>query len=433
MKRIQAAPGADAGAAVHREWLPGRVLLLAEPVEHAPSLALGVWVRSGSRHEQRHEHGLAHFIEHMVFKGTRRHSAYQLAKRMEAIGGQIDAFTTKETTCFYARVFDGHHAEACDILSELLVEATFEPDLVVREREVVEEEIQSYEDNPEEKILDLANEVVFGRHPLGHPILGDEKSLRHTGAREVRAFHRAHYTRPNLIVTAAGRCQIDELRAEILARFRLPARPAPRRRPRLSLRAPSERHEIKELQQSSLCLVRTAPSAQSPARHAEVVLNTILGAGMSSRLFQRIREDQGLAYTVYSFLDHYRDTGMFGIYVACQPGKLKRTLRLLLRELERISLRGVKGWELESAKAQLLTGLFLGQESMYERIHRLAYNELYYDRQVPIQEAVRHIERITADDVQRAARRLLRPRAFSLVTLGPAAGDRPSLADLVRS
>lgn len=415
---------------VHRERLRGGTLLLAERVESVPSLALGAWIRVGSRHERAGEQGLAHFIEHMVFKGTRRHSAFQLAKRMEAIGGSVDAFTTKETTCFYARVFEGHHEPAFDILSELLTEANFDAKLVDRERQVVEEEIQSYEDNPEEKIQDLASELVYGTHPLGHPILGTSESLAEIGARRLRRFHRRHYTRPNLIVTAAGKFDLDKLRREIEARFPLGrngervATRAPRAKP------PAVRHEERDLQQSSLCLVRQAPSARSESRHAHLVLNTILGAGMSSRLFQRIREDEGLAYSIYSFLDHYRDAGMFGVYLGCQPGKLARTFRLVCRELRRLRERPVLRWELESAKAQLLTGLFLSQESMYERINRLAYNELYYDRQVALGDSVQALERITAADVSGAAEELLRTEAFSIVSLGPGGAARPTRAEL---
>ena len=415
---------------IHRELLPGGVLLLAEPVEAVPSLALGFWFRSGSRHEAAGESGLAHFIEHMVFKGSRRHSAYQLAQKMEALGGQIDAFTTKETTCYYARVFEGHHRQTIEILAELVGEPRFDPEMVERERQVVEEEIQSYEDNPEEKVQDLAAELLYGAtHPLGRPILGTEETLGEIGARSLRRFHRAHYTRPNLIVTAAGKFDLARLRAELIEKIKLPSTKAPVLRARLTPTRPSERHEERDLQQASLCLVRRGPSARDADRHTHAVLNTILGAGMSSRLFQKIREDEGLAYSVYSFSDPFRDTGIFGVILGCHPSKLERAFSLVCRELARIKRSGIKRWELESARAQLLTGLFLSYESMYDRISRLAHNELHFGRQLPIQDGVDGIAEVDEAEVLKAAQELLDPSSFSLVTLGPA-GARPKLAGL---
>lgn len=431
MKFLREIRHATIESKLHREVLPGGALLLAEPVETIPSLALGLWFRSGSRHESAPEAGLAHFIEHMVFKGSRRHSAYQLAQRMEALGGQIDAFTTKETTCYYARVFEGHQRQALDVLAELVGEPRFDPEMVDRERQVIEEEIQSYEDNPEEKVQDLAAELLFGpRHPLGRPILGTEQSLATVSSRALRRFHRAHYSQPNLIVTVAGRFDLPRLREDLASRLRLPRAASPAQRTRARLPRPSERHEERELQQSTLCLVRTGPSARDANRHAHAVLNTILGAGMSSRLFQKIREDEGLAYSVYSFGDSYRDTGMFGVLLGCQPAKLGRAFRLVGKELQKIKRGGIKRWELESARAQLLTGLFLSYESMYERINRLAHDELYFDRQIPIAETVAGIASVGAEEVRIAAEELLRPEAFSLVTLGPAIKKGPRLSDL---
>ncbi len=413
-----------------RELLPGGALLLAEPVSSVPSLALGIWVRSGSVAESADEAGLAHFIEHLVFKGTRRHSAYRLAQQMEAIGGQVDAFTTKETTCFYARVFEGHHDEAVRLLTELVAQPAFAADQLERERDVIEEEIQSYDDTPEERLQDVAAELVFRGHPLGHPILGTVESLREVRVSDVKRFHRRHYTAHNLIVTAAGRFDLPTLRDSLTRGLRLPrtAAPATRRTPKE--RPPSERHEERDLQQASLCLVRRAASARAPERHAEAIFNTILGAGMSSRLFQRIREAEGLAYSVYSFHDTYRSTGMFGVYLGCQPNKLRRAFTLVQREFTRIRDGGIRRWELESARAQLLMNLFLSYESMYERINRLAYNELHHGGQVPLARAVAEISDVTAEQVAVAARALLDPAHFSLATVGPAGHARPRLADL---
>lgn len=407
--------------------LPGGLTLLAEPVPQVHSLALGVYVRVGSRDEAPEQAGITHFIEHLVFKGSRRRSGYQLAKRMEAIGGQVDAYTTKENTCFYARVFDGHRGPAVSILAELLCDAAFEPDLVEREVGVVEEEIQGYEDSPEEMIHDLAADLLFQGHPLGSPILGRRETLRRFHARAVRRYHRERYTAPVVTVAVAGRFDFDRLTDEVGRAFRLPSTTAPDDAPRLPPFRPRVRHVERDLSQASVCLARRGPSYRDRRRHVVYVLNTILGAGASSRLYQTIREDAGLAYSVYSFADSYRDTGVFGVYLGVSPDKMERALRIVARELKRIRRDGVRAWELDSAKAQIYTGLFLSYESMYERIARLAHNQEYYGRQVPLARVVDAIERITLDEVHEAAVDLLNPARFSLVTLGPAGKPRPGL------
>lgn len=410
--------------------LPGGLLLLAEPVRQVPSLALGVWVRVGSRDEDSTQSGLTHFIEHLVFKGSRRHTGYQLAKRMEAIGGQVDAYTTKEMTCFYARVFDGHRRQAVEILAELLSQPAFVGSHIRSEVGVVEEEIQSYEDNPEELIHDLAAEVLWGSHPLGVPILGRRETLRAFSSRCVREFYRTRYTASNVVVAAAGRIDFSQFRDEVAQAFRMPPGPAVNGSKPLPHVRPKARHEEREISQASLCLMRRGPSYKDRNRHAVNVLNTILGAGASSRLYQAIREDEGLAYSVYSFVDSFRDTGMFGIYLGVSPDRMERALRLVCRELRRIRRQGARAWELESAKAQIFTSLFLSYESMYERIGRLAHNQIYYGGQVPAGEVVAAIDRITLGDVQEAAESLLDPSKYSLVTVGPGKRTRPGLEDL---
>jgi predicted Zn-dependent peptidase len=415
---------------VHRAELPGGLLLLAEVVEQVPSLALGVWVRAGSRDEDPTEAGITHFIEHLVFKGSRDHSGYELAKQMEAIGGQVDAYTTKESTCFYARVFDGHRRQAVEILAELLCRAAFTREMIRREVGVVEEEIQSYEDNPEELIQDIAAEVLWQGHPLGTPILGRRETLRHLTPRVVRRYHLSRYTAPNVIVAAAGRLDFPRLVKEVSRSFRLPKLPPPDDRPRLPRFRPCVRHEVREINQASLCLIRRGPSYHDRNRHAVYVLNTILGAGASSRLYQSVRENEGLAYSVYSYADSYLDTGMFGICLGVSPEHMNRALRVVCRELRRIRDKGARAWELESAKAQIFTGLFLSYESMYERISRLAHNQMYFSRQMPLDSVVAGIERVTLADVRQAAQKLLQPDRFSLVTVGPDGHRRPSLDDL---
>lgn len=414
-----------------RRELPGGLLLLAEPVPGVPSLALGAWVRSGSRDESPEMMGAAHFIEHLVFKGTRRHSAYQIAQKLEALGGQVDAFTTKETTCYHARIFPGHRRAAVRILGELISSAAFRREEVIKERQVIEEEIHAYEDNPEELVFDLATEKIWEGHGLGQSILGRPETLRRLGSRELQRFHREHYTRPNVIVTAAGNVDIDRLVEEIGTSFDLPRRAPVNGSAILPPFRATTTHLERDFQQTSICLMGRGPSSTDESRHAAAVLHTILGAGMSSRLFQRVREVHGLAYTIYSYMEVLRDTGIFAFYLAVEPKEGRRALALVGKELRKVRERGVKKWELESAKAQLLTQLFLSYESMFERTNRLAYDELYYGRQLPIRTLIEEIISVTPEQVRAAADRLLQPETFVLVTAGPGTARAPRIEDLV--
>jgi len=415
---------------LQRVRLPGGGLLLAERVPHVRSLALGIWLRLGSRDEEPAQAGISHLVEHMLFKGSRRYSGYQLAKKMEAIGGQVEAYTTKETTCYYVRAFEGHRRRAVEILGELLSRPLLASGMVRREIDVVAEEIQGYLDSPEELIHDLAAEVLWPRHPLGGSILGRMETLGSLNSTALRRYHRTRYAWGNMVIAAAGSLDVDRLADELAGHLSLPETPEEGRRVRIPRARQSVRHEIRPVQQAYICLLRRGPAYGDPRRLNAYVLNTILGTGASSRLFQAIREDEGLAYSVYSFLDSYRDTGAFGVYLGVNPARMRKALRLVCRELGRIRRHGVRAWELESAKAQIYTGLFLSYESMAERIGRMAHNEIYYGRHWPLEKVVARVDAVTREDVHRAAVETLDPGRFSLVTLGPDGFDRPGLEDL---
>jgi predicted Zn-dependent peptidase len=301
----------------------------------------------------------------------------------------------------------------------------------VKERQVIEEEIHAYEDTPEELVFDLATEKIWEGHSMGHSILGRPETLRRMGTRELQRFHREHYTGANMIITAAGNVDVDRLAGEIEENFRLPSRAAENGLPKLPPFRPTTTHLERDLQQTSMCLMGRGPSADDESRHAASILHTILGAGMSSRLFQSVRETHGLAYTVYSYMEVLRESGIFALYLGVEPKEARRALRLVGKEFRKVRDKGIKKWELESAKAQLLTQLFLSYESMFERMNRLAYDELYYGRQLSIQRLIEEIVAVSPEEVRTAADRLLRPESFSLVTAGPSGVSVPTLADLV--
>jgi len=414
---------------VRKAILPGGLTILVEEVPQVHSLTLGVWIRTGSRDEPADLSGISHFIEHMVFKGTRSRSALQIAKKMEAVGGQLDAFTSREQTCYYARVFDEHLDIAMETMGDLLLNPLFSRDLVDREQGVIAEEIESYDNNPEEQVHDLISAEIWPNHPLGRPILGSRQTISRFGSRTLRRYHQERYTAPNVVVAASGHVSFDRVMELASRHLAFPPGAAPNGRfPLTRFRSRAVRHE-KDVSQVSLCLAGRGPSYHDEDRHALAVVNMILGAGVSSRLFQKIREDEGLAYTVYSFMDVLRDTGLFGIYLGVAPEKARTVLALACREIAKLKRGGIRRWELESAKAQLLMSHLLSYESTYERMNRIAINEICYGRQSSLESVIERVQAIDRDEVEAALDRYLRPRRFGLITLGPAGKDYPGEGD----
>lgn len=414
---------------VSKTVLPSGLTLLVEEVPQVHSLSIGVWVRTGSRDEPADLGGISHFIEHMVFKGTRRRTALQIAKRMEAIGGHLDAFTTREHTCYYARVFEEHLSVAMEILGDLLCSPAFEREMIDRERRVVYEEIETYENNPEEQAHDLIAEQVWPNHPLGRSILGTRESIARFGTRNLRRYHREHYAAPNIVVAASGHVSPDKVRELAERHLRLPSKcnldgSQPLSRPR------SRAVRVgRDVTQASICLAGRGPSYHDEKRHALAIVNMILGAGLSSRLYQRIREEEGLAYSVYSFFDVLRDTGLFGLFLGVAPENTLRSLELASKEIRKLKKNGVRRWELESAKAQLLMSQFLTYESTYDRMSRIALSEICYGRQASMEQVIARIHKIDRDEVQSMIERYLQPQRYSIVTLGPPGMDYPRKGD----
>ncbi len=414
---------------VKKVVLPSGMTILVEEVPQVPSLTLGVWVRSGSRDEPSDLTGISHFIEHMVFKGTRRRSALQIAKRSETIGGQLDAFTSREHTCYYARVFEEHLDIAIDIIGDLLSHPSFDRTMVDREKRVVVEEIEAYENNPEEQAHDLIAEQVWRDHPLGRSILGTHETVARFGSRTLKRYHRETYTAANIVVAASGRLSTNRLVDLVERHFRLPSGPATNGHYPLTRFRSRALRIGRDVTQVSLCLASRGPSYHEEDRHALAIVNMILGAGLSSRLYQRIREEEGLAYAVYSFFDALRDTGLLGIFLGVAPENTVRSLDLTCKEIRRLKRDGARQWELESAKAQLLMSQFLSYESTFDRMNRIAASELCYGRQSKLGAGVERIQAVGRDEVQAVIERYLRPQRFSAVALGPPGMTHPRRGD----
>lgn len=408
----------------HHVVLPSGITLVGEEVDSVRSLAVGVWARVGARHEVGNESGISHFLEHMLFKGTTTRDAFQIAWSLEAVGGHLDAFTGREATCFYARALDEDLDLALDVLADLTLRPRFDPADVTKEKQVVLEEIHNSEDTPDDRIHELFADVVWKGHPLGHRILGSQESVSAFAPETVAGYHARNYVAPNLLIAIAGRFDWDHFVSEVGARFAdaLPGAPA-----RTVPSASSGRaviHHVEDLQQQYLCIGGPGLPHEHPDRFTLALLSTVLGGGMSSRLFQRVREQEGLAYAVYTYADSYEDSGLICAAMNVQPAHGRKALRLTLEEFDRIAAEGLPPDELDAAKAQLKGGLLLSLESTSSRMHRIARSQLYAGRLVPVDELVASIEAIASEDVRRVAGTLLARERLSLVALG-GSDERP--------
>jgi len=413
-----------------RAVLPSGLTVIGEHVDSVRSLSIGVWVRVGARHETGDEAGMSHFLEHMVFKGTRTRDAFELAMALESVGGHLDAFTGREVTLFDARALDEHLDLAVEVLADLVLSPRLDGHDLEKEKKVILDEIHTYEDTPDERIHDLFADVVWAGHPLGNRILGTRESVQAFTKEDVARYHARSYGTSNLLIAIAGSFDWDHFVEQVSLRFGGAPRGLVPEAGGVQANGREVVHHVKDLAQQYLCIGARGLPSQHPDRQALVVLSTLLGGGMSSRLFQRVREQEGLAYSVYTYADFYRDAGIFCAGMNVQSEHGRRAIALTLEEFERVIREGVPDPELRSAKAQLRGSLLLGLESTSNRMHRIARNELYEGRFVPLDELVGRVEQVTSQDVQRIASEIIARDRLSLVALGPSAGPAFETGDL---
>jgi predicted Zn-dependent peptidase len=413
-----------------RTVLPSGMTVIGEEVPALRSHSVGVWVRVGSRHEAPSESGLSHFLEHMVFKGTETRDAYRIAYAMESVGGTVDAFTGREQTCFLARGLTEYLPLTVEILADLALAPRLDAADIEKEKKVILDELHQYEDTPDDRIHDLFADVVLRGHPLGRRILGTEETVRTFTEPEVRRFHARRYTAPNIVVAIAGAFEWEPFLEMVAERFAGAPSGARGRDDAPPEPAHDVVHHEKDLAQQYLCLGAQGLKHTHPDRHALVLLATLLGGGMSSRLFQRVREEEGLAYSIFTYSDSYEDAGIFCTSMCVLPDHGRRALRLTLEEFERIAAAGVPEDELRSAKAQIKGNLLLGLESSTTRMNRLARSEIYFGWPIPMDELVAEVDAIRSEDVQRVAGDLLGRERLSLVALGTVNGRAYDACDL---
>ena len=393
--------------------------IVTEQIPGLRSVALGVWVDVGSRNERGKENGLCHFIEHMLFKGTRRRDARELAAALESLGGSLNGFTSREQTCFHARFLDEHLPTAVDVIADLMCNSTITAEHVEREKKVVLEEIKEALDTPSDKIHDLFAETFWGNHPLGQTIMGPPSNIMGLSRPQVLRFMKDHYRTGSVVVAASGSIPHERLVKLVKEKFRFSsgisdgAQMAGYRTDRAVM------VEQNRSKQTHLCLGFSTPPYSSPEKMTILALSSFLGGGMSSVLFQKIREDKGLAYTVYTFNDFYRDAGVFGVYLGTDGKNLAKATALVLMELRKMKQKKVTPSQLKTLKSQMKGHLILSQESPNGRMNRLARQELMVERFQTVQDMIKEIDRVTATGICDMANRIFDESKAAVTALGP--------------
>jgi predicted Zn-dependent peptidase len=429
---------ADGDAAVARTVLPGGLRVVTEHLPAVRSAAFGIWAGVGSCDEGHAHAGATHYLEHLLFKGTSRRTALEISAALDAVGGELNAFTGKEYTCYYARVLDADLPLAIDVLSDMVTNSLIEPKDVDAERGVILEEIAMNDDDPSDTVHEAFAAQLFGDTPLGRPILGTAGSINSITRERIADHYRARYTPPSLVVAAAGSIQHEAVVAGIREAFAAAATtaaaPDPPRLGGLGEAVPGGagrgvRLVSRSIEQANLVLGCEGLSRNDDRRFALGVLNAALGGGMSSRLFQEVREKRGLAYSVYSFASQHAETGTWGVYVGCLPAKADEVLAICQEEIAKVVSRGLTDAELERGKGQLRGSIVLSLEDPSSRMSRLGKAELVYPRLEPVEEILASIEAVTHDDVRRVAAEILdQPKVLAVV--GPFDDDASFAAAL---
>jgi predicted Zn-dependent peptidase len=404
---------------VHRQVLPSGLTVLVETLPYVRSVALGYYLRSGSAVESEEHGGASHFLEHLVFKGTQKRSTAEIAQAIDILGGDVDAFTGKEYTSFYAHVLDEQVDTALELLTEIVTLPRFSNDDIESERSVILEEIKMVEDTPDDLVHEIFVTSFWPDHPLGRPILGTVETVNRLGRDEIVAHYSETFHPTNLIFCASG-----NIRPEQVIPFLERSLPVDARKPvRREWTAPSPNQHVilrekRELEQVHLCLGSRGYPQQGQERYAAALFNTVLGGGMSSRLFQRIREKEGLVYSVLSYHNGYLHGGYEAIYAACAPKNLKRVLALTLEEMRKIKRDGATPTELASAKLHLKGSILLSLESTVSRMSVIARQEYYFGRQFSADEIIAHIDAVSIENIQQVAETIVDPDSLSLTMLG---------------
>ena len=413
--------------------LDNGIRLVTERIPSVRSVSIGVWLTVGSSNESKRTNGISHFIEHMMFKGTQKREAVDIATSLESVGGHLNAFTGREVTCYYAHILDEHLPTAVEILADILINSVFDPSEIEKEKKVIIEELNALEETPEERIHDLFVSDLFPDHPLGLSVIGSRENIRRFKREDLFEYVHKHYTTDRMVVAAAGNVVHEELLGLVERYFRDLDRAGTSQK--VVPTHPVHGHNIVEdgSIQAHICLGTQSYSYRDQRKFGLLVLNTLLGSGMSSRLFQNVREKHGLAYSIYSYIDFFCHTGMFGVYVGTDQNKIDSSLDLINAELRRLTREPVPEAELERTKSQLKGNLMLGLESTSSRMNRLAKMEIYLNKYFTLDDTLTEIDRVTQDDVLNVANELFQEERLFTTVLKPKAKMREETTHDYRS
>ncbi|NLY74369.1 MAG: insulinase family protein [Firmicutes bacterium] len=402
-----------------RATLPNGLKIICESMPHVHSVSVGVWVGTGSRDENLKYNGISHLVEHLFFKGTANRSAKQIAEAIDAVGGQLNAFTTKEYTCYYVKVLSEQVHLGIELLADMIANSLFAPEDIEKEKQVVLEEIKSFEDSPDELVHDLFAGAVLKEHPLGWPILGVPESIARIDRRVIMEYLLQHYTADNMVFAAAGNVQFDQIVTAVEKGFSKLSGGCKRILPPLTAYRPEKILKYKDTEQVHLCVGNRGLERKHADRYAVFVLDSILGGSVSSRLFQELREERGLVYVTCSNHSSFKDTGIFSIYAGTSLNNFDQVLELVKREIKRCYEEPVAEMELSRAKEQLKGNLLLSMESTFNRMCRIAKLELYQDQLLTPEEAVAKVEAVAKEDVMRVAGEIFGKEDPVILALGP--------------
>ncbi|MBI4547500.1 MAG: insulinase family protein [Ignavibacteriae bacterium] len=400
--------------------LPNGIRIVTEEIPYVRSISIGVWIDVGSRDENEQNNGISHFLEHMVFKGTKRYTSKQIAQSLESVGGYLNAFTTKEHTCYYARILDDQLLKAVDVISELVQYPVFDKKEIEKEKQVVLEELKNIEDDPDDLIHDYFDAHIYRKHPLGYPVIGRAENIMNFSLEKLSDYATRHYIPKRIVVATTGNCKHENIVELVERYFRNNHHHGSLKRATVSHRygQTTEVYE-KPIMQAHVCMGTRSFSIKSRMRYPLLVLNTLLGEGMSSRLFQNIREKYGFAYSVYSFANLLSDTGNFGVYIGTDVANIENSIELIQKELDILKSKPVGHAEVKRTKAQVKGAMMLSLESMSNRMMRLGGSELYFGRYVPVDEILQNIDTVDEKALYETANKLFQVENFSTVIFKP--------------
>lgn len=410
----------DVKEAVQKTTLPNGLTIVTEHIEHIKSISAGIWVKTGSRNETSDQAGITHFLEHMLFKGTENRSSFEIAQSMESVGGYLNAFTSTEYTCYYARCLDSKLEDALDVLSDMVRHSTFPEEEMQKEKNVVLEEMKMYKDSPDDFVFEEFSSQVFKDHPIGRPILGFENTVLSFTRESLFGYIDQRYQPDNLLVAVAGHVNHDDVVGHVTKV--LDHEPS---RPTVNEDQPLPNYEVKQqeiskpIEQAHMILGRRALNYDHPDKYLLLLANTVLGGGMSSRLHQNIREKYGYCYSIGTFNQSYIDSGLFGVYIGTDKDYVSHVRELINREFERLQSEKVEEKELSEAKAHLKGKLLLSQENTSNRMTRMAKSEIYFNRYITLDELVENIDAVHSEDLLNFSQNFFEPSLYSETLLVP--------------